>query len=155
MPNPTIKQIAARQMDWAAVLNQLNKAGVRKEYDNDYIEYSRSQLQYKDEEDPAQCRTQYETDDNPAQHPAQSRDSPVPNSEAAPQDSDYHNGQGINYVIAFQPQLPPLKPGQKPRSNAHAPILKHSIYVHEDSSLSEVFDAAITTVGHNERTMRF
>ncbi|KAJ7867821.1 hypothetical protein B0H13DRAFT_1897408 [Mycena leptocephala] len=65
------------------------------------------------------------------------------------EDSEYNEGKGINYVITFQPQLPPLQPNEKRRSNARAEPIKRSIYLHEKSILAELLEATITAIGRN------
>ncbi|KAJ7920010.1 hypothetical protein B0H13DRAFT_2319928 [Mycena leptocephala] len=65
--------------------------------------------------------------------------------------SEYNDGKGINYVITFHPQPPPLKPNEKRRSNARVEKIKSSIYVHEKLCLADVLDAVIAAIGRNGR----
>ncbi|KAJ7878127.1 hypothetical protein B0H14DRAFT_2567392 [Mycena olivaceomarginata] len=64
-------------------------------------------------------------------------------------DSEYNDGKGIHYVVNFRAQLPPLEANEKRRLNARAPVINHSFYAHESSSLAEVLDGAIGIVGRN------
>jgi hypothetical protein len=70
-------------------------------------------------------------------------------------DSEYHNGKGIHYVVNFRAQLLPLEANEKRRLNARAPVINHSFYAHESSSLAEVLDGAIGIVGRNDRSLPF
>ncbi|KAJ7894598.1 hypothetical protein B0H14DRAFT_3646280 [Mycena olivaceomarginata] len=96
------------------------------EDDEEYQEYMRDQEHFHNQEDDLQ-------DDAPRE------------------ESEYHHGQGINYVVKFDPQLPPLKPGEKRRANARVEKLKRSIYVHEKAEFPEVLNTAIAAVGRNGR----
>ncbi|KAJ7191904.1 hypothetical protein B0H12DRAFT_1246229 [Mycena haematopus] len=71
------------------------------------------------------------------------------------EESEYNDGQGIRIVTNYQPQLPPLVPGEKRRANARAPLINRTIYVHEKSSFAEVLDAVFAAVGQDEQTIPF
>ncbi|KAJ7138971.1 hypothetical protein C8R44DRAFT_727095 [Mycena epipterygia] len=91
-----------------------------------------------------------------AQHRCQNEGNDERSDEDEDTISEYNNGKDINYLVAFQPQLPPLEPNEKTRrSNAHALLVNCSIYMHENSALDQVLDAAIKAVGLNEGTLKF
>ncbi|KAJ7759078.1 hypothetical protein B0H16DRAFT_1313683, partial [Mycena metata] len=69
--------------------------------------------------------------------------------------SEHNDGKGVKCVITFKPTLPPPAIGEKRRSNARADIVKCSTHFHENSSLSELFDAAITAIGAEARFLKF
>ncbi|KAJ7131412.1 hypothetical protein C8R44DRAFT_613247 [Mycena epipterygia] len=69
--------------------------------------------------------------------------------------SEYNNGLGIKYIVAFQPQLPPPQLNKKRRSNARAPLVNRSTDVHEKAPLDEVLDVAINAVQCNDQTLAF
>ncbi|KAJ7875504.1 hypothetical protein B0H14DRAFT_3437062 [Mycena olivaceomarginata] len=70
-------------------------------------------------------------------------------------ESQYNDNQGIKYVIAFQPNPPPLKSGEKRRRNARTEIIKCVTYIHEDSSMAEVIKASFLAVGRNPESLKF
>ncbi|KAF7371210.1 hypothetical protein MSAN_00756600 [Mycena sanguinolenta] len=111
--------------------------------DDEYADYCRQQSRYEE--------------DNYLDNTGNSRQSLGSDHDSEPtrESSQYNDGQGIEYVISFQPQLPPLQPNERHRKNARAPVVKCSIYAHEESSLVEVLDAAIAAIGRNESTMSF
>jgi hypothetical protein len=70
-------------------------------------------------------------------------------------ESQYNDNQGIKYVIAFQPNPPPLKSGEKRRRNARTAIIKCVTYIHEDSSMAKVIEASFLAVGRNPESLKF
>ncbi|KAJ7350838.1 hypothetical protein DFH08DRAFT_806815 [Mycena albidolilacea] len=63
--------------------------------------------------------------------------------------------QGIKYVVAFQPNPPPLKSSKKCWWNARTEIIKCVTYIHEDSSLAKVIEVSFLTVGRNPESLKF
>ncbi|KAJ7138974.1 hypothetical protein C8R44DRAFT_727098 [Mycena epipterygia] len=79
---------------------------------------------------------------------------------AATQDnpeSQYNDGAGIKYMIAFQPTHPPLDLQEKSRrKNAKLPDLVNAFTsMHEDSPLDEVLNAVFEAIDHDERTLSY
>jgi hypothetical protein len=112
------------------------------EEDEEYQEFQRTQELYANEKVP-DSNGKFAT-------VTRNRVSPVPLLV-----SEYNDGKGIHYVISFQPQLPPLRPGEKRRSNARAEKMKCSIYLHEALSLGEVLEAIIGAIERNDQSMKF
>jgi hypothetical protein len=57
--------------------------------------------------------------------------------------SIHNDGKGIKVSLCFIPLLPATKPGHKRRKNAKAKPENRLFYMHEDSTLAELIDAAI------------
>ncbi|KAJ7034291.1 hypothetical protein C8F04DRAFT_1102156 [Mycena alexandri] len=77
------------------------------------------------------------------------------NSEDDDGVSEYNDGAGVKYIIKFKPQLPPLQPNEKRRSNAKADTVNCSAFVHEKAPMSDFLDAIILAIGRDEQTMKF
>ncbi|KAJ7025241.1 hypothetical protein C8F04DRAFT_1239301 [Mycena alexandri] len=59
-------------------------------------------------------------------------------------ESQYNDGKGVRYHVSLVPLAPPLKKGEKHRKNKKIETINRTIYPHEEESLADVLEAAIT-----------
>ncbi|KAJ7200115.1 hypothetical protein GGX14DRAFT_660571 [Mycena pura] len=110
------------------------------DYDEDYTTYTQRQDRYHNEESPRRQQP------SPSRGSARQHQPTVEPQEKELPESAYHDGKGIEYVVAFVPLLPPLTTGEKRRANAKAPTEKVTIHAHEKLTFAELLDTAIAAI---------
>lgn len=62
---------------------------------------------------------------------------------AFPTESEYNDGKGLMISATLHARLPPIKPGDKRRSNAKPPVTNKVVYVHENITFINMMVAVI------------
>jgi len=62
---------------------------------------------------------------------------------AFPAESEYNEGKGLMILATLHMKLPPIKPGDKRRSNAKPPVINKVIYIHENTTFINMRVAVI------------
>ncbi|KAJ7116721.1 hypothetical protein C8R44DRAFT_880073 [Mycena epipterygia] len=70
-----------------------------------------------------------------------------PHAEDDNEESQYNDGRGLQFIVEFTGLIPLPAAGNKTWKNAKAPVIKKSIYVHKDSELNTLLNAALHSLG--------
>ncbi|KAF8140816.1 hypothetical protein K438DRAFT_2030390 [Mycena galopus ATCC 62051] len=74
-------------------------------------------------------------------------DPPTGNNEDDNEVSVYNDGRGLKFTVEFTGLFPA---GKKKRKNGRRPVIKKSIYIHEDSELSTLLGGAVRALGRDQ-----